>query len=131
MKRIKILKNGIEKYKCEKPTTEADAWLVKHLEKHTFGKPAVYESIFNEETGEIEQILVTPAEEFEILEEDITNEIEQAIINELSLKFLFNTDFMILRHIGQKSLEMETSMTNEEYIELEMQRQIARNSIIK
>jgi hypothetical protein len=46
------------------------------------------------------------------------------------MEFLNSTDWKILRHIRQKTLEISTSLTENEYLELENQRQIAANSII-
>lgn len=80
MKRIQIKKNGIVTNQFELPALEADALLAKHLAKHTFGAPAVYESVKNETTGEFEQVLVTPAEPFEIIETDITAELAAAAL---------------------------------------------------
>lgn len=44
-------------------------------------------------------------------------------------EFLNSTDWKILRHIREKALGVETSMTEEEYLELENQRQEIAKSI--
>ena len=44
--------------------------------------------------------------------------------------FLSSTDWKVLRHIRQLALEIPTSLTAEQYLELENQRQNAANSII-
>ena len=46
------------------------------------------------------------------------------------LEFLSSTDWKVLRHIRQKALGIATSLTEEQYLELENQRQNAANSII-
>jgi hypothetical protein len=46
------------------------------------------------------------------------------------LEFLSSTDWKILRHIRQTALGITTSLTAEQYLELENQRQAAANSII-
>jgi phage anti-repressor protein len=45
--------------------------------------------------------------------------------------FLQQTDWMVLRHIRQRSLGMDTSLTEEEYIELEQQRHAASQLVKK
>jgi len=46
-----------------------------------------------------------------------------------SLRFLNSTDWQVLRHIRQTALGLETSLTHDEYIELEKQRQLAANAV--
>lgn len=76
MKRIDIKKNGVVVFSSGNlPEGQAEAWLSEGLTTHTFGKPAVYESVKNETTGEFEQVLVTPAEAFEIVHVDVTAEV--------------------------------------------------------
>jgi len=55
---------------------------------------------------------------------------EQEIINQQARQFLQSTDWQILRHIGQLTLNMLTTLSESEYQELEQQRQTARNQII-
>lgn len=43
--------------------------------------------------------------------------------------FLNNTDWKVLRHLREKTLGLQTSLTEEEYLELEQQRENAANSI--
>lgn len=52
-------------------------------------------------------------------------------INAEALKFLADTDFQVLRHIGQQSLGLATSLTAEAYQQLERDRQMAREAIIR
>lgn len=52
-------------------------------------------------------------------------------LNNVSLKHLLDTtDWKILRHIRQKALDVPTSLTEEEYIALEEERQTAASNII-
>jgi hypothetical protein len=46
------------------------------------------------------------------------------------LEFLSSTDWKVLRHIRQTALGIATSLSEDEYLELENQRQNAANSII-
>jgi len=46
-----------------------------------------------------------------------------------NIVFLNQTDYKVIRHRDQLDLGIETSMTNEEYLNLLQQRQNARNSI--
>ena len=50
-------------------------------------------------------------------------------MNKESFEFLKTTDWKVLRHIRQKALGLETSLTEEQYLELEQQRQAAADSI--
>jgi len=45
--------------------------------------------------------------------------------------FLCESDWKVLRHIREKSLGLETSLSEEEYIELEQARQQAADNIVK
>jgi hypothetical protein len=45
--------------------------------------------------------------------------------------FLCESDWKILRHIREKALGLETSLTEEEYLELEQARQQAADRIVK
>jgi hypothetical protein len=55
---------------------------------------------------------------------------QQEISNSENRLFLSSTDWKVLRHIRQLALEIPTSLTAEQYLELENQRQNAANSII-
>jgi hypothetical protein len=52
------------------------------------------------------------------------------IANAQEREFLNRTDWKVLRHIRQKALSVPTSLSEEEYIELERQRQNAASRII-
>jgi hypothetical protein len=45
--------------------------------------------------------------------------------------FLNSTDWMVLRHIRQKSLGISTSLTEQAYLDLEQRRQDSANRVIK
>lgn len=46
-------------------------------------------------------------------------------------QFLDSTDWKVMRHIRQKALGIETTLTEEEYIALEQERQIAATTMVK
>lgn len=46
-----------------------------------------------------------------------------------NLAFLANTDWIVLRYIREKALGLQTSITEDKYIELERQRQQAADNI--
>ena len=60
----------------------------------------------------------------------ISEEKQKEIIKAEKQEFLNSTDWKVLRHIRQLALEIPTSLTAEQYLELENQRQNAANSII-
>jgi hypothetical protein len=67
------------------------------------------------------------------LQEDLDSEAESKRIdleNAEKREFLNSTDWKILRHIRQTALGIATTLTEEEYIALENERQAAANSII-
>lgn len=53
---------------------------------------------------------------------------EQA--NAVHREFLNSTDWKVLRHLRQKALGIATTLTEDEYLDLENQRQNAANNII-
>ena len=73
---------------------------------------------FNLETRKVE-----PLTQSQILDQQTYTE------NSEKKEFLNSTDWKILRHLREKALNIETSMTEEEYIDLENQRQTAAKSI--
>lgn len=46
-------------------------------------------------------------------------------------KFLDNTDWMVLRHLRQVALGIQTSLTQEQYLALEQERQLKSQGIIR
>lgn len=71
---------------------------------------------------------VKPVPQSELDKKAQEDELRKA--NAAQREFLNSTDWKILRHIRQKSLGIATSLTEEEYLDLENQRQNAANSII-
>lgn len=55
---------------------------------------------------------------------------EQEKLNAVEREFLNSTDWKIMRHIRQKALSIPTSLTEEQYLELEQQRQAAAARIV-
>ena len=54
---------------------------------------------------------------------------EKEIANGNEREFLNSTDWQILRHLREKTLGLPTSLTEEEFIDLEQQRQAAASNI--
>lgn len=98
MKRIQIIKNGIEAFKIEDTEEVVLKWLEDGLAHNWFGKPAVFEERMNEETLEIYQFEVQPAEVFTVVGPiDITEEFNQRKINEEARAYLALTDWYAIR----------------------------------
>jgi hypothetical protein len=55
---------------------------------------------------------------------------ENRLKNAADLEFLRSTDWKVLRHIRQQALAIPTSLTPQEYLDLENQRQAAASRII-
>jgi hypothetical protein len=55
---------------------------------------------------------------------------EQDLKNAQHREFLNSTDWIVMRHIRQKALGSPTTLSEQEYLDLEVQRQNAANSII-
>jgi NAD-specific glutamate dehydrogenase len=65
--------------------------------------------------------------------ENFTFEIVDAqaeVDSEEALKFLNETDYKVLRHLGQKALNISTTLTEQEYLDLEAERQSARSKVL-
>jgi hypothetical protein len=60
----------------------------------------------------------------------ITAEKEQHRLNGIEREFLNSTDWKILRHMRQKALNVPTTLTDAQYLELEQQRQAASARIV-
>jgi predicted nucleotidyltransferase len=61
---------------------------------------------------------------------DVAVQQAQELSNGLEREFLNSTDWKILRHIRQKALNITTSLSDEEYIQLEQQREAAAARIV-
>lgn len=70
-------------------------------------------------------------EELEALQESVQAKLDQDAINKEALAFLSASDFKVLRHIRQKALEQELSLSDEEYLALEQERADAAARIVK
>ncbi len=64
------------------------------------------------------------------VESSILAQKEQDKANAQHREFLRDTDWKVLRHIRQKALNLPTSLTEQEYLELEQQRTSAAASIV-
>jgi hypothetical protein len=64
------------------------------------------------------------------VDQAVINQQEQDRLNGIEREFLNSTDWKILRHIRQKALNITTSLSDEEYIQFEQQRQAAAARII-
>lgn len=62
---------------------------------------------------------------------DITAQLEQERINREAQEYLDATDWRVLRHIRQKTLGEQPSLTETEYLELEQTRSLKAKSIIR
>jgi hypothetical protein len=85
----------------------------------------VYQSIINETHYfdlVTKAVLPVPIETINKKQQDIANSLERA--------FLSNTDWQVMRHIRQKALNEPTSLTDEQYLELERLRQAAAARIV-
>ena len=56
---------------------------------------------------------------------------EQDVVNAINQAFLYGSDFKVLRHLREKMLGIPTSMTDEEYHDLEVERQAKAKSIVR
>ena len=55
---------------------------------------------------------------------------ERDILNGIEREFLNSTDWQVMRHLRQKALGEPTSLTEEQYLELEQQRSDAAGRIV-
>lgn len=60
----------------------------------------------------------------------VTEQKARDVANGLEREFLNSTDWKVMRHIRQKALNIPTSLTDAQYIELEQQRQAAAARIV-
>ena len=57
------------------------------------------------------------------------DQLNQLTVNEDNIKFLAKTDWKVMRHIREKALRIPTSLSEDEYFDLEMQRHDAASAI--
>lgn len=70
-------------------------------------------------------------EQLEALRADLDPRKAAQAESDAALKFLAETDYKVLRHIRQKALGQQLTLTEEEYLNLEQQRSDAANKVIK
>lgn len=111
---------------------EIDAWVEECEKVEAFGKPQHQIEILDEnnQSFEPQQFETIPAE-YTIEIEDVTAQVDQERINAEAQAFLDESDYRVLRHYGQVSLGIELSLTEEEFLVLENERQEARERIIR
>lgn len=56
-------------------------------------------------------------------------QLDQLTVNEDKIKFLASTDWKVMRHIREKALGIPTSLSEAEYLDLELQRHDAASKI--
>jgi hypothetical protein len=128
MIKVSIIKNGTQTHGAQFNTqAEADAWIAEGSAQQWWGKPAHTEVIpavkeikevvikpeVCDENGnvitpaviETQEVIITPETtiehpaEFEVVIEDITAEVEARKAIDESLKFLAETDWMVIRQV--------------------------------
>jgi len=114
----------------------AIAWFQPFIDKGVYGQKYVaaqeIPAVLDEQGIEISPAYVTeeiPAAFSIEFVDSASIPKSQDEINAEALAFLDSTDFMVLRHVGQQALGLATSLTAQEYFELEQQRQTAREAI--
>jgi hypothetical protein len=70
-------------------------------------------------------------EELKALESAVSSKLDQEKVNAEAQAFLDASDFKVLRHLRQKALGQELSLSEEEYLALEQQRSEAAARIVK
>lgn len=147
MYKVSIFKNGVETHGKETLTLqEAEQWV---LDKESESKPWGYlpKRWLNEKDVTEEEILLsidsrivdlggqTETEYFFEAEytydiQDISSQKQQEEANQDLLRFLKDTDWKVLRHRDQVDSGSTTSLTDQEYQSLLLDRQAARDSIV-
>jgi hypothetical protein len=161
MKQINITKSGVLTNQASFETQEElDAFLAKHIGMGSFGSPrfsmqpveispAVIDSqeVLDEEGKSFDppqfqdieiqaavfedQLVESDPAGYEVSIEDISAKLEQEKVNAEAQAFLNSTDYKILRHLRQKALSQELSLSESEYLALEQQRSEAAARIVK
>lgn len=138
MIRVSIKRNNVLTNQASFPTeTEANEWFVAEKANHSFGKPAGLYKIEHLDGQELlsaisyEGDLVEIPDQFEVEFEDVSDLVAQSQTNIDSLAFLAQTDWKVMRHRDQLDAGVPTSMTNEEFQDLLVERQAARDSVVR
>jgi hypothetical protein len=149
MKRINIIKNNIITNSA-RLSSEAECLQFLSDNSRFFGRVEQYmldltNNPLPQELKDIalssrEVILVAAIDDQEavialeyLIPADFTYEIIDAqaeVDSEEALVFLKTTDYRVLRHLGQKALNISTTLTEQEYLDLETQRQEARTKVL-
>jgi hypothetical protein len=145
MIQVSIKRSGQLTNQASFPTMEeAQAWLSHHEGMKSFGKPAqtiqqeveLSPAVIDEEGNELspavmemQEVHIPGSYEVEVL--DITSQLEQEQINAQAKQFLNDTDKLVIRHRDQKELSIPTKLSEEEFQALLVERQAARDRIVK
>lgn len=90
-------------------------------------EPAIYSEAIYEEQEVVVQEFV-PAE-FEIVITDVTDELTLQQEKAEAQAFLDSTDWMVLKYLRHQALGRDPSMSEEDYLALELQRQAAADKL--
>ena len=101
-----------------KPAVPSSVTVVEILD-NDYEKISNQTHYFNIKTNQIEEY---PSSVFEQKENELKNAEHR--------EFLNNTDWKVLRHIREKALEITTTLSEEQYLDLENKRKIAAESIV-
>lgn len=137
---IKNLQNQITNQAIFASQELAEAWVNTEKQKFSFGRISrlLTEREVLDEGKSIEDAeeVVQPEQDFVEVKYRFPDEfsveyttIADPSIASAALAFLKETDWKVLRHVGQKALGVATSMTEEEYLALEQERQTKRGLI--
>jgi len=136
---IRNLQNRVTNY-AEFSTQElAESWVEQESNNLSFGR---IDRLLNENEVISEGKSIEDAEE--VIPADDSHPVMYRFLKEFSVEyveivdpsiaqnaqeFLNATDWKVIRHLGQKALNIATSMTEEEYLALEAERQVKRGLI--
>lgn len=103
---------------------QIDAWVEECEKVEAFGKPEHQVEILDEDNKSFEpKQFETILAEYTIEIEDVTAQVNQAEINEAALRYLAETDYLVLRSVDDPSKPVSD--------EVKALRQAARDSIVK
>lgn len=107
----------------------------EYLKQHEFERDYEYDSWSYDDFSiirwDFKSIPQPSIEELEALQESVQAKMDQDAINKEALEFLVASDFKVLRHIRQKALGQQLSLSDEDYLALEQQRADAAARIVK
>ena len=89
--------------------------------------PITEEEKQNIESGEL--IFDDQLERFRVADDAEMTVLMERRLGDRSRLYLFDTDWMVLRHLREQTLGIETTLTQEDYLQLELDRQRAAKSI--